>query len=141
MRAGELVYAIRGSFGTIAQIPPDLDGVNLSRDAARIAPGRHVDARWLMYALRSHVAQEQFARREVGVAVTGINIGDLKHVLLPVPPRSDQKSIAASLDRRAALYGQTRKVIERQLVLLSDRRQALITAAVTGELEIPGVAA
>ena len=31
--------------------------------------------------------------------------------------------------------------LERQIDLLLERRQALITAAVTGQLEIPGVAA
>ncbi|MBK6311904.1 MAG: hypothetical protein IPF42_15525 [Candidatus Microthrix sp.] len=33
------------------------------------------------------------------------------------------------------------QALEGQLVLLAERRQALITAAVTGKLEIPGVAA
>ena len=31
--------------------------------------------------------------------------------------------------------------LTKQIDLLAERRQALITAAVTGELEIPGVAA
>jgi len=32
-------------------------------------------------------------------------------------------------------------VLRRQVILLHEHRQALITAAVTGELAIPGVAA
>lgn len=31
--------------------------------------------------------------------------------------------------------------LDRQIALLQERRQALITAAVTGQMEIPGVAA
>jgi hypothetical protein len=34
-----------------------------------------------------------------------------------------------------------RTVCQQQVSLLIERRQALITAAVTGQLEIPGVAA
>ena len=141
MRAGELVYAIRGSFGAIEQIPPDLDGVNLSRDAARVAPGPEVDARWLMYALKSEVCQEQFQRREVGATITGINIEDLKSVQLAVPDRKRQMEDVAYLDARLRLYQELRADLGRQLALLNEHREGLITAAVTGELEIPGVAA
>ena len=141
MRPGELVYAIRGSFGAIAQVPPELDGVNLSRDAARIAAAADVHPRWLMYALRSHVAQEQFLRREVGVAVTGINIGDLKQVRLPVPSLDQQEIIASVLDERSEGHNRLVACHEKQVQLLKDHHRALITAAVTGQFEIPKVAA
>lgn len=141
MRAGELVYAIRGSFGAIEQIPAELDGVNLSRDAARLAPARTVDGRWLMYALKSDLAQEQFRRKEVGAMVTGVNIGDLKGVRLPVPPIEIQREIVVQLDKEMSLTKDALERLADLAELLREHRQALITAAVTGEIEIPGVAA
>jgi type I restriction enzyme S subunit len=94
-----------------------------------------------MYALRSHVAQEQFLRREVGVAVTGINIGDLKQVRLPVPSLDQQEIIASVLDERSEGHNRLVACHEKQVQLLKDHHRALITAAVTGQFDIPGVAA
>ncbi len=58
-----------------------------------------------------------------------------------VPPLSKQRAIADYLDtetaRIDALITKKRRLID----LLAERRQALITAAVTGKLEIPEVAA
>jgi type I restriction enzyme, S subunit len=137
MRSGELVYAIRGSFGAVEQLPPGMDGVNLSRDAARISPGEGINARWLMYALKSELAQEQFRRREVGATVTGVNIEDLKSVRLAVPPLEGQANQAAHLDGLRGNFDATDLALNRQLDLLVEHRQALITQAVTGQLGIP----
>lgn len=141
VRSGEIVYAIRGSFGAVEQVPEELDGANLSRDAARIAPSAGVVARWLLYALKSHVAQDQFLRREVGAMVTGVNIGDLKGVRLPVPPRDVQAAIATDLDGLRSIHDNLLSNLRAQIDLLVEHRQALITAAVTGKLPIAGVAA
>ena len=59
----------------------------------------------------------------------------------PVPPLEEQRRIVewclASRKRTTALVERLNSQIE----LLSEHRQALITAAVTGEFEVPGVAA
>ncbi len=137
MRSGEIVYAIRGSFGAVEQIPPELDGVNLSRDAARIAPSSAISGSWLTFALKSHTAQEQFLRKEVGATITGVNIGDLKQVRLPVPPRESQELLTGHLKARRSVVNKTIGALGTQISLLQEHRQALITAAVTGETEVP----
>ncbi len=54
-------------------------------------------------------------------------------VCLPVPPKKEQDAIASYLLASRAL----RKNIEASILLLNERKAALITAAVTGQLEIP----
>ena len=133
---GDLVYAIRGSFGAIEEVPPELDGANLSRDVARIVPGQSIAGRWLMYALKSELAQEQFRRREIGATITGINIEDLKTVRLAVPNLGEQMRAVQLLDDARSRHEQMLAVHRRQISLLTEHRQTLITAAVTGELDI-----
>jgi type I restriction enzyme S subunit len=60
---------------------------------------------------------------------------------VPLPPIATQRAIADYLDRETARIDALVERIDRQVAFLQERRQALITAAVTGELEIPGVAA
>jgi len=58
-----------------------------------------------------------------------------------VPGRGEQERLASCIQRELARVGALRESIKRQLELLAEQRQALITAAVTGELDIPGLAA
>lgn len=142
IRTGEIVYSIRGTFGNVELVPPELDGANLSRDVARIRPGSGVSGEWLLWALRSELAQEQFRRKEVGTAVTGVNIGDLKKVKLPVPPtEQEQYEIASEVSHDVQKLDSLDDTLARQVALLREHRQRIITAAVTGEFEVPGVAA
>lgn len=59
----------------------------------------------------------------------------------PVPPIEEQEHIVARCFVERARTASLVDRLERQIDLLRERRQALITAAVTGELEVPGVAA
>jgi type I restriction enzyme S subunit len=137
MRANELVYAIRGSFGNVEVLPEELDGANLSRDAARIAPRAGVVPEWLCYALKSDPSQHQFRAVSLGATISGVNIRDLKRVLIAVPPPDEQAKIAEHLAAETRetdlLMARTTRVV----ALLREYRQALITAAVTGRVDVP----
>jgi len=55
----------------------------------------------------------------------------------PFPPLSEQRSIAAQVRELNAETARLIDLLKHSIDLLLERRQALITAAVTGELEIP----
>jgi type I restriction enzyme S subunit len=65
-------------------------------------------------------------------------IGDIR---IPVPSHQEQRAIVAALDERVGEIDATISLAEHQADLLTERGQALVTAAVTGQLEIPWVAA
>ncbi|WP_306061836.1 restriction endonuclease subunit S [Natronococcus wangiae] len=136
MNSGELVYAIRGSYGDVEVLPEELSGVNLSRDAARISPKDNIDSEWLCWALKSEIAQQQVELSATGSAVNGVNIGDLKQLILPVPPIKEQKEIAAYLNDFESKISQLRDAIEEEITLLQEKRQALIWKTVTGKIDL-----
>jgi type I restriction enzyme S subunit len=59
----------------------------------------------------------------------------------PVPHPAEQRRIADAVTELGAERDHLIRVLERSIELLLERRQALITAAVSGQLDIPGVAA
>jgi len=65
----------------------------------------------------------------------------LKNFPVPVLDSGEQRAIADFLDTETAHLDKTVRSTLRQVLLIRERRQALITAAVSGELEVPGVAA
>ena len=135
VREGDLVYAIRGSFGDVEIVPDHLDGANTTQDVARIAP-RTVDARWLLHALRAPGTLSQAKRSSRGATISGVNIESLRAFVLPVPSRTTQVKVRESLDRNIAQLEELSAKVARQQELLSQRRQALVTAAVTGQITV-----
>jgi type I restriction enzyme S subunit len=55
---------------------------------------------------------------------------------VPLPPVEEQRRIAAAVSEAAARIGALREPSLRQLTILAERRQALITAAVTGGITV-----
>lgn len=136
LRGGDLVYAIRGSIGEVAMVPDELEGANLTQDAARIAYTSATYGSWLLHALKSTAIFAQMEAGALGATIRGVNIRDLKRALIPVPPRGEQEAIAKFLVRETSkidgLVGKIQEAIKR----LQELRTALISAAVTGKIDV-----
>lgn len=133
---GDLLYAIRGSFGDVEMMPTSLGVANITQDVARVAPGSGVYGPWLLYALRAPRTRSQARRASVGATISGVNIRDLKRFKIPTPPPDEQRTIAARLDDQLGRIEELRRTIDDELALIEERRQALITAAVTGQIDV-----
>jgi type I restriction enzyme S subunit len=75
---------------------------------------------------------------------TGLQNLDMTHYLSqhwPVPDVPEQRRVASELMEELRSCRKAQELFHRQIDLLREHRQALITAAVTGGLEVPGVAA
>ena len=92
-------------------------------------------AYWLE-ALRPHLGV--VARSNTQDNLNAEQVGQLP---VPVWDLHDQQQIVEKLDRTVGRIEGLAAQLRDQVDLLTERRQALITAAVTGELEVPGVAA
>jgi type I restriction enzyme, S subunit len=136
LRAGDLVISIRGSVGEVAVVPVEIEGANLTQDAARIAPGDAVIQRWLELVLQSPSIERQIQSKITGATIKGINIWDLCRVLVPRVSLANQRAAVKSADSALAAMDELVCKIESQVSLLAERRQALITAAVTGQFDV-----
>jgi type I restriction enzyme S subunit len=136
LRSGDLVIAIRGSVGEVASVPGEIAGANLTQDAARIAPGPSIHAKWLELILQTPAIQEQIGGRVTGATVKGINIWDLRRVLVPKISLDEQMGAAKHAASALAIMDDLGTASLRQMNLLAERRQALITAAVAGQIDV-----
>jgi len=74
------------------------------------------------------------------IGQANLNPSRYSAIVLPIPPIDEQVRLASGLDGLAAHATAMKQTIDRQVDLLAERRQALITAAVTGQLAIPEAA-
>jgi len=68
-------------------------------------------------------------------AVPSVNEGQLRDVLVPVPPQDEQEVIASFLDRQTAWIDDLIAKKQRQIELLEEKRAALISYVVTKGLD------
>ncbi len=81
---------------------------------------------------------ESTANQTTNLAST--NTGIVGSFPLPKPPVVEQKRIVRELAAAETRHRAIGSAIDRQITLLRERRQALITAAVTGMLQVPAPA-
>ena len=103
LKAGDVLMSIRGHVGRCGVVPTSLIGANITQDTARLAVNGKCDSRFLLWCLRSPEIQRWMAKHTKGVAVTGINLGDVKQIPIPLPTLSEQKRIAGILDQADGL--------------------------------------
>ena len=137
--AGDLVYSIRGSIGDCESVPQELAGANITQDVARVAPAENVNGKWLRYALQSSPVRDALASGSLGATIRGINIFDLKRAAIPTPPLEEQSRIATWLDGGLLQIDVLVSESKRAMMLLRERRSALISAAVTGKIDVRGL--
>ena len=68
-----------------------------------------------------------------------INIGTLSSVVVPLPTRDEQAELVAFIHAEIDKFDSLVAEAERAIELLQERRTALISAAVTGKIDVRGV--
>jgi type I restriction enzyme, S subunit len=137
LRADDLVMAIRGSVGGVQVVPIGSPGIlNVTRDAARIAPAQAVVAGYLRHALLTRRVQDWLTLRLTGAAVKGFNIEDIRKVPVRISSEAEQSRIKRAVDEAEQHVSRVHRLMSQSVALLAERRQGLITAAVTGQLDV-----
>lgn len=99
-------------------------------------PVRDVNSRYLGYYFQSDDFRKQIREEVNGIKVYSITNTILKRTRIALPPIVVQEQIATELDKKcstiATLVNQEQTAIE----TLKEYRQSLITAAVTGQLDL-----
>jgi type I restriction enzyme S subunit len=94
---------------------------------------RDIEPPFVHHLLRSQPFQEEFYRYGKGIVADlwSTNYSEMKNILLPIPSIDEQRQIAAFLDHEAAKIDRLIAKQERLIELLKEKRQAVISHAVT----------
>lgn len=134
LSAGDLLLSIRGSVGRLIVIPSSLDGANITQDTARLSISSRLNARYIYYALLSQDAQRRMAKAIRGVAVRGINIGDVRALQVPLPSLPEQDEIVRRIDALFEIAGQIESRHDTALTQVGRLTSLTLAKAFRGEL-------
>jgi type I restriction enzyme S subunit len=83
-----------------------------------------------------YAMQDELVRLTSGATIPTIGMGDVGELTSPLPPVEEQDRVVAHLVRRRSMLSSTIDCVRKQVDRLREYRQALITAAVTGKLDV-----
>ncbi|MDG1302282.1 MAG: restriction endonuclease subunit S [Opitutae bacterium] len=94
------------------------------------------DPRFLFHLLTSHVFQEYMALCGTGATFAGVSQHAIGDFPCSLPPLGEQKRIACVIDKKLGELDSLSKKAQEAIGLMQERRTALISAAVTGKIDV-----
>lgn len=138
IQARDLVTVRTGNAGVTAVIPAELDGCQcFTMLITTLEEGYRSE--FYCYWMNSLSAQCYFTLEGWGTAQVNISVPILKALPVPMPPVKEQEEIVSYLDRELGRFDTLTAEAERAIELLQERRSALISAAVTGKIDVRGI--
>jgi type I restriction enzyme S subunit len=129
--SGSVVLSRTASVGFSAIMATDMA---VSQHFVTWACGPRLKPEYLLFVLRS--MRQYFASVQVGTTNVTVFMPDLYSIKIPLPSLVEQEQIIARVRERIAAIDELDDGICRESSLLEERRRALITAAVTGQIDV-----
>lgn len=136
--SGDVLVGITGAnSGWVALADASVSGGYVSQHVSLVRPdSRILDGRWLGYMIASSVVQSELMGSQYGGTKTQLSLPDIRNIRIPDIPLEEQRRLVREVERTEELINRQKSLRKKQLSLLAERRQALITAAVTGQIDV-----
>ena len=134
---GDVVFARRGEMGRCGVVEPANVGWLCGTGSIRVRLRRDSAVPYYLALLFAETGiSEVLAVQSVGSTMDNLNTDILGGCHVPMPSLEEQRTIVYHVDRETIKIDAIRAVTRRTITLLKERRAALISAAVTGQLEV-----
>lgn len=142
VRPGDLLFSITAYLGSVAVVPPEMEPSYVSQHVAlaRVSP-EFLYPEWVALVTLSIVGQTYLAEQGYGGTKIQLSLDDVKGLLLTVPPKDEQRVIIGRIRAAEMAFRSLQGEAEATITLLQERRAALISAAVTGKIDVRGISA
>ena len=132
LRVGDVLLAKDGStLGTVNVVRSLPRPATVNSSLAVITPGQRVDSVFLYYLFQSVYMVDAIQRMKGGMGVPHLFQEDLNKFFLALPPYTEQSEVAHFLDREVTKIDSLVAAQQRLIALLKEKRQAVISHAVT----------
>lgn len=119
-----------------AAVVPALGPAIVKADCYRLRPDEQVGAAYLAWVMSAPQTRSQIMLLARGSTRARLNTKVVQQVEIPLPDRETQDALVAQSDAETAKIDTLIAETERFIELARERRAALITAAVTGQIDV-----
>ncbi|CAM3443120.1 restriction endonuclease subunit S [Dermacoccus barathri] len=138
LRRGDVVVVEGGAgYGRSHWLPTDIPGWAFQNHVVRVRPrDSTVDSRFTRLVIETCRQSGFFEANNRTATLPSLSSEVLGALRIPLPPLDEQRAIADYLDRGTAKIDTLIAKVQRHIELAKERRAALITAVVTGQIDV-----
>lgn len=134
---GDLLISITADLGSVAVIRESDAGAYVSQHVALVRIDRErLNPRFAAYAVSSSAGKTHFEKAAYGGTKIQLSLPDVKEMPIAVPPLNEQNRIVELLDSVTEDVDDAIATASKAIDLARERRAALISAAVTGKIDV-----
>ncbi len=135
LESGDIVFGRRGEMGRCAMVSEKEAGWLCGTGSLNIRLGQRASPEFVSIYLRTIYVRELLTILSVGSTMDNLNASILSRVPVPIPPLPEQTAIATFLDGETGKIDALVAEQEKLIALLKEKRQAVISHAVTKGLD------
>ena len=135
---GDILYSRNATVGEAALVIDDMPDFAMGQDICLIRSNDKILSEYIMYVLNSGIIKKQLDLAMVGSTFKRINVDNIRNFDISFPSLYEQQEIIDILKINIAKYDSLILQAEQAIQLMQERRTALISAAVTGKIDVRG---
>jgi type I restriction enzyme S subunit len=136
LSAGEIIFARRGELGRCAIVTNEQEGWLCGTGSLKAKLNGRLIPEYAYLLITSDGVISELSLESKGSTMDNLNTETLGRVRMPVPPTGEQNEILNYVESIAGKYESLISKAESAISLIRERRTALISAAVTGKIDV-----
>ena len=133
--AGDIIYSRNATVGEAALVE-ESEVFAMGQDVCLLRSYKNMDSEYLLHQLKSPLIKKQLDSLLIGSTFKRINVEDIRTFIVALPPHHEQSQIVQVLAGRTKDYDALVNDAESAIEPMKERRTALISAAVTGKIDV-----
>jgi type I restriction enzyme S subunit len=136
LKNGDIVMSVRGTMGKVGLVDERYEGANITANLIRLSPKDDVTGEFLRWSFLSQYFRQTLESISPQTTIKTITVPQLSQILIVFPPIDEQRKISEFLHREREKIDNLVKKISEAIERLREYRTALISAAVTGKIDV-----
>ena len=132
----DILISCVGTFGKIAVFPENAEKGIINPRLIKATVSNKFNPYFFREYLKSDAVFKQFEQLSRGGTMGVINIGILNEIIAVIPPIKEQDDIYNFIQKQKHKFNNLINKAESAIQLMQERRTALISAAVTGKIDV-----
>ena len=136
LKEGEIIFARRGDLGRCAIVTKEQEGWLCGTGSLKAKLNHRLTPEYAYLLITSDGVISELSLESKGSTMENLNTETLGRVRLPVPPETEQTDILDYVHKVSGKYEALIDLAISAIQLMQERRTALISAAVTGKIDV-----
>lgn len=133
---GDILYSRNATVGEAALVIDSMPDFAMGQDVCLIRLNDKILSEYIMYVLNSGIIKKQLDLAMVGSTFKRINVDNIRNFDISFPSIGEQQEIVEYLSKLLNKFDDLVYSAEKAIQLMQERRTALISAAVTGKIDV-----